>query len=255
MAKVNKPSQSPPAESELVSRAKSGDIPARNALIERYAPGIALLARQYLRPRSSVEQGDLVSEGVLGLIHALDRFDPKAGASFRTYSKIWIHYYMDRATCRGEVLVSPNARAGRRARRGAVRGDPLFRALVGQQYSPVADDDSCDDGDDSVGTTAPSVVDRAWVGRRGIQIADSGLDPEEETAAKEEREAAQAVIEECLRVLDDTEAAVVRVRWLGRNTRTIDETADVLHLSSGRVKTLERSAFEKIRSYLDKEYG
>ena len=65
----------------------TGDLELRNRLVLQYSPLVKYVAG---RVRSglpqSVEQSDLISEGVIGLIDAIDRFEPERGLQFQTYA-------------------------------------------------------------------------------------------------------------------------------------------------------------------------
>ena len=65
----------------------TGDLELRNRLVVQYSPLVKYVAG---RVRSglpqSVEQSDLISEGVIGLIDAIDRFEPERGLQFQTYA-------------------------------------------------------------------------------------------------------------------------------------------------------------------------
>ena len=65
----------------------TGDLELRNRLVVQYSPLVKYVAG---RVRSglpqSVEQNDLISEGVIGLIDAIDRFEPERGLQFQTYA-------------------------------------------------------------------------------------------------------------------------------------------------------------------------
>lgn len=66
---------------------KDGDQDARNRLVVQYSPLVKFVAgrvRSGLPP--AVEQADLVSDGVIGLMDAIDKFDPGRGLQFQTYA-------------------------------------------------------------------------------------------------------------------------------------------------------------------------
>lgn len=75
-------------EQDLWQRFKgAGDVEARNRLVVHYSPLVKYVAG---RVRSglpaSVDQDDLISDGVIGLMDALDKFDPGRGLQFQTYA-------------------------------------------------------------------------------------------------------------------------------------------------------------------------
>jgi RNA polymerase nonessential primary-like sigma factor len=75
--------------------AREGDFDARQKMIEHNLRLVVSIARKF-RNRG-VAFLDLIEEGNLGLIHALDRFEPERGFRFSTYATWWIHHAIDRA--------------------------------------------------------------------------------------------------------------------------------------------------------------
>jgi RNA polymerase sigma factor (sigma-70 family) len=72
----------------LVRRAQAGDKLAREQLIDRLLPLVVATARRYRT--DGLDQTDLVQEGVVGLLRALERFDPERGVPFRAFAIWWI---------------------------------------------------------------------------------------------------------------------------------------------------------------------
>ncbi|HEY2596773.1 MAG TPA: FliA/WhiG family RNA polymerase sigma factor [Chloroflexota bacterium] len=103
-----------PAAESLWRRLRTGDRGAREELVTRYAPLVKhVMRRMALRLPPAMDADDVLSAGTVGLLHAIDRFDPAQGVRFETYALPRI---------RGAIIdalrtLSPLARgAGRRAR-------------------------------------------------------------------------------------------------------------------------------------------
>ncbi len=84
---------SPAAQIELVRAAQAGDAAARARLVEAFTPLIASVARVY-RDSARVERIELLQEGVVGLLRALERFDPERGVPFWGYAAFWVRQAM-----------------------------------------------------------------------------------------------------------------------------------------------------------------
>ena len=80
-------------EQRLVAAAKEGDRRAREELIEAFLPLIAGVARVY-RGSETVTRLELMQEGVVGLLRALERYDPTLGVPFWGYAVWWVRQAM-----------------------------------------------------------------------------------------------------------------------------------------------------------------
>lgn len=82
-------------ESALARRVREGDFAARQSMIEHNLRLVIKIAKHYLHRGLTLM--DLVEEGNLGLIHALEKFDPERGFRFSTYATWWIRQNIERA--------------------------------------------------------------------------------------------------------------------------------------------------------------
>ena len=81
-------------ELTLALRARQGDTEAREQLIHALLRMVVNIARQYQRP--GVEMLDLIQEGNIGLITAVDKFDPTQGHRLTTLAFYWINKHIQR---------------------------------------------------------------------------------------------------------------------------------------------------------------
>jgi len=89
------PLLTPAEEVALARRTVQGDFEARQTMIERNLRLVVNIAKHYANRGLTLL--DLVEEGNLGLIHALEKFDPERGFRFSTYATWWIRQNIERA--------------------------------------------------------------------------------------------------------------------------------------------------------------
>src|SRR4051812_6795446 len=87
-----RPRPEPAAELQLVIAAKERGSDARATLIETFTPLVGSVARIYRG--SSVSRAELMQEGVVGLLRALERYDAELGTPFWAYASWWVRQAM-----------------------------------------------------------------------------------------------------------------------------------------------------------------
>ena len=86
------PQLSPQEELTLAQRARQGDTEAREQLIHAHLPLVVRVAKIYMPPCD--EMLDLIQEGNIGLIKAVDMFDPAQGNRLGTLARFWVEKYI-----------------------------------------------------------------------------------------------------------------------------------------------------------------
>ncbi|MBI3638039.1 MAG: sigma-70 family RNA polymerase sigma factor, partial [Candidatus Rokubacteria bacterium] len=82
-------------EAELARRARAGDEAAKQRFIEANLRLAVQVARRYLN--RGLPLPDLIEEGNLGLLRAVEKFEPERGLRFSTYATWWIRHFVTRA--------------------------------------------------------------------------------------------------------------------------------------------------------------
>ncbi len=127
---------SPAAEVELVRAAQAGDASARARLVEAFTPLIASVARVY-RDSARVERIELLQEGVVGLLRALERYDPERGVPFWGYATFWVRQAMQQVVAE---LTRPMVLSDRGLRQLARLKDAHRNAVQETGREPLRDE-------------------------------------------------------------------------------------------------------------------
>lgn len=97
------PLLTPQEEFDTALRARAGDFESRQAMIEHNLRLVVSIAKNYLG--RGLPMSDLIEEGNLGLMHAIDKFEPERGFRFSTYASWWIRQSVERALMHQARLV------------------------------------------------------------------------------------------------------------------------------------------------------
>jgi RNA polymerase sigma factor (sigma-70 family) len=117
-------------ERDLLRRAQQGDERARTTLIECNLRLVVYVARRYQSTSLTLE--DLIQDGVLGLVDAIERFDPSGGNSLSSYAVPWIRLRVGRAVYRMSRII----RLPERGERLLSRWNQLCEQSADRQQAP-----------------------------------------------------------------------------------------------------------------------
>lgn len=237
----------------LVRRAQSGEGAAREALIDRLLPLVTALARRFRT--EGLDQTDLIQEGIVGLLRALERYDPERGVPFAAYAGWWIRQALQdarsdfirpfrlppKALRQLSKLKSEHQRIYQAEHRAAsvaelaerTRIDPdQARALVAADARVRSLDEPIEGGEGEVGVLGDLLEDPLSVGAYEEVV---------ETVAGEQLRA-------LLSRLTDREREVVRARFgFDGEPQTLAAVAERLGVSAERVRQIEERALAKLR--------
>ena len=239
-------------ELALVRAAKSGDPSARARLVDAFMPLISASARTY---RSThVHRVELLQEGVVGLLRALERFDPDRGIPFWGYATWWVRQAMQQLVSELTRPVVLSDRALRHlARLKEAHHDALQRSGRQPSRAELAERSglSLDHVDALLATErAPRSLQEPVSGEEG-EIGTFGellVDP----LAEDEYEHVLSAVEvdelrALLAGLSDRERQVLRMRYgVEGEELSLRDVGDRLGLSGERVRQIERRALAKL---------
>jgi len=238
-------------EVELSKRIEMGDLAAKDRMINANLRLVVSIARKF--QGQGLPLSDLIQEGMLGLIRAVEKFDWRKGFKFSTYGTLWVRQAIGRGlantsrTVRLPVHIASQARKiGDRERElGAQLGreptDEEIADSLGMTLEEVQDIRAAD--------RAPTSLDKG-VGEDGDAalgdlIADDGETPDQEVASDESRMAVLRVVSE----LPSPDRDVLTLRYgLGRDGEEVAlrETGRRLGFSAENVRQIEDRALRRL---------
>jgi RNA polymerase primary sigma factor len=238
-------------EVALARRIERGDLEAKERMIESNLRLVFAIARTYRG--SGVPIADLVQEGTIGLVRAVERFDHRRGLKFSTYAVWWIRRSMLDAIASSNLIRVP-ARATQQL--VAIRRAEADLERTGRRGA--SDSEIAERTQLSV-TTVRSLRDSARVtasldepisedtGTLGDLVADErAADPSDTVIANESRHEVSAM----LRLLPDRyrEVLVRRYGLDGRSSQSHAEIGAWLGVGEERSRQIERDGLHRMRS-------
>jgi len=239
-------------EVALAQAIEAGDDAARRTMIESNLCLVVTIARRF--SSTGLPIGDLVQEGNLGLLRAVEKFDWRLGFKFSTYATWWIRQAIargaaDRGTRAIRLPVHVDEQLGRLWRTRA-----RMQELLGREPSDAELADALDMPLDRVvrlKDTAHAVTSLDTpIGEDGAHLQDlleddSAMGPDELAVAAIGREALTQV----LNALPERERRVLILRFgLDAGTpRTLEEVGKVMGFSRERARQVERDALASLR--------
>lgn len=246
---------SPEEEKALARRVVEGDFAARQKMIEHNLRLVVNVAKHYMN--RGMPFLDLIEEGNIGLMHALEKFDPERGFRFSTYATWWIRQSIERAimnqsrTIRLPVHIVKELNVYLRAQRyleAQLGYDPSFEEIAGLLDCPVEDVRRVMGFNERV-TSLDAPLDIDPLLTIGESIPDDSRAGPEETVQVEQIE---RYVREWLKDLNEKQRIVIERRYglNGYDMTTLEELALSLDLTRERVRQIQIEALEALRRIL-----
>lgn len=247
----------PEEEIALAARIKKGDKKAREQMIKANLRLVVKIARDY--EGLGLPLLDLISEGNIGLMKAVERFDPSKGGKLSTYSSWWIKQSIKRALAnQSKTIRLPVHLVDKisKMRKAALK----LQEILGREPT---DEELAEE----LGIPASRVTQMRLAAIRPASldapIGDEDSDTfseivEDETAKNPYRQLEEktvtAMLREMVKTLDQREASILRARFAldGGPVLTLEEIGKKFGVTRERVRQIQNAALRKLRKMIEK---
>ena len=240
---------------------EQGDVKAAHKLVTSHLRLVAKIAsgyRGYGLPLS-----DLISEGNIGMMHAVKRFEPEKGFRLATYAMWWIKASIQEYILRSWSLVKIGTTTAQKK---------LFFNLkkIKNQIAPRSEGDlknehvteianKLDVREDEVVSMNRRLSGKehslnAPVGEDGDQwqdwVVDKEMDQELRFAQNEEINQRKDLLKDSIKILNDREKEILYSRRLTDEPSTLEDLSKKFKISRERIRQIENKAFEKLQKHM-----
>ena len=237
-----------------------GDRDAAHKLVTSHLRLVAKIAMGYRGYGLPI--GEVISEGNVGLMQAVKRFDPERGFRLATYAMWWIKAAIQEYILRSWSLVKMGTTANQKRLffnlrkvksqiqaldEGDLRPDQVKQ--IAEKLN-VSEEEVISMNRRLSGDASLNAPIRAGEGESGEWmdwLADEHDSQEEKLAERDELEQRRAMLGDALNVLDDRERRIFEARRLSDEPLTLEELSTEFDVSRERVRQLEVRAFEKVQ--------
>jgi RNA polymerase primary sigma factor len=247
----------PQEEIELAARIKKGDKKAREQMIKANLRLVVKIARDY--DGIGLPLLDLISEGNIGLMKAVERFDPKKGGKLSTYGSWWIKQSIKRALANQSKTI--------RLPVHLVDKISKMRRVAMKLQEELGREPTDEELADELGMTAMRVRQMRMASIRPASLdAPIGDDDsnnfsdlvEDENAITPyqdlEDKTVTGMLQDMVKHLDPREATILRYRFGldGGSERTLEEVGEKFGVTRERVRQIQNLALKKLRRMIEK---
>lgn len=239
------------------------DEAAMHQLIKSYARLVIAAASKF--KNYGLPLGDLIQEGNIGLMQAVNRFEPERDVRFSTYAAWWIRASIQDYILRNWSIVRTGTTAAQkslffnlRRLRARISGAASENGLTSQGREDIAKvlgvrvkdvedmEARMSGGDQSLNATLSEDSEDEFQSL----LRDGGPTPEEIVIARKDSRTRSLWLNSALKQLNEREQRIIRERHLQYETVTLEDLGKKLGVSKERVRQLEARAMEKLKSNL-----
>ena len=241
---------------ELWKKAKKGDAASKSRIMEANLRLVVPIAKKY--HRQGIDFMDLVEEGNLGLMHSIDKFEPKKGYRFSTYASYWIEQSIRRAVEEQSKTIRIPPHAWEALRK--------WLKMWEKMHAKLGRDPSLAEMARAMHWTARQVrgVLDAAEAAKGMGSLEAPIDSEDDNITVEDMIAETTAqspenvigvlklhdeLHQALKEIGDRERMILEFRHglTGQTPMTLEEVGKRLRLSRERIRQIEERALLRLR--------
>ena len=252
------PLLTPDQEIELAEKIRAGDRDARTVMINSNLRLVVTIAQDYAN--RGLPLLDLIAEGNIGLMTAVDRFEPSKGAKLSTYAAWWIRQSIKRALSNQSKTIRLPVHLGDKIAK--------IHRVAFQMSQELGRDPTDEELAEETGIARGKVSQLKTVAIRPASldapISEDDLTEFGETVGDEDASTPFESLRDkdlrdrvgrLLEVLDDREKKIISQRFGfdGRKQKTLEEVGEKLGVTRERIRQLQNSALLKLRRALSQK--
>ena len=236
-----------------------GNLKSAHKLVTSHLRLVAKIAMGY--KGYGLPVSELISEGNIGLMQAVKKFDPDKGFRLATYAMWWIKAGIQEYVLRSWSMVKMGTTAAQKK---------LFFNLkkLKKQIAPTEEGDlkkeQVKEISERLGVKSEEVIsmNRRMMGQEKSLnepikagekeewqdwVVDEGMDQELYVSQKQELDEKKSLLHNAIKILNDRERQILEARKLSNEPKTLDELSRKYKISRERIRQIETKAFEKLQ--------
>ncbi len=239
----------------------TGNVKSAEKLVTSHLRLVAKIAMRY--KGYGLPMNEIISEGNVGLMQAVKKFEPEKGFRLATYAMWWIKASIQEYILRSWSLVKIGTTTAQKK---------LFFNLkkLKNQIAPKNEGDLKKDEVEKIANTLNVSEDEvismnrrlsgkeqslnAPIGEDGDEwqdwVVDKEMDQELKIAHQEELDQRKDLLQDSIKILNDREKEILYARRLNENPSTLEDLSKKFKISRERIRQIENKAFEKLQKHM-----
>ena len=239
----------------------TGNVKSAEKLVTSHLRLVAKIAMRY--KGYGLPMNEIISEGNVGLMQAVKKFEPEKGFRLATYAMWWIKASIQEYILRSWSLVKIGTTTAQKK---------LFFNLkkLKNQIAPKSEGDLRKDEVEKIANTLDVSEDEvismnrrlsgkeqslnAPIGEDGDEwqdwVVDKEMDQELKIAHQEELDQRKDLLQDSIKILNDREKEILYARRLNENPSTLEDLSKKFKISRERIRQIENKAFEKLQKHM-----